>query len=39
MADSGRVLKGVSTVTAREETVVTPIDDVGVIQCGMDAYP
>jgi hypothetical protein len=39
MADGGRFSKSVSTVTAREKTDVTPIDDVGPIQRGMDAYP
>jgi hypothetical protein len=39
MADGGRVSKGVSTVTAKEKTDVTPVDDVGPIQFGMDAYP
>jgi hypothetical protein len=39
MADGGRVSKGVSRVTDREKTFVTPIDYVGPIQCGMDAYP
>jgi hypothetical protein len=39
MADGGRVSKSVSTVTAKEKTDVTLIDDVGPIQCSMDAYP